>query len=507
VSTRWSASLTDNSAMPTVEVMLASPELTGLRRVGGHDRALVRQVQLAERLADLEQAAEGSLVVLSRAASVEAAGYRLDVALRQAGVHGVAAVVVLASDSWHPPATATDIAERVGLALLAGPYDADLARLLQVLGRVLTGGAEDALGRIDLALRTVAVARDEHAAMAAATAALGAKVEMRDPAAGELSAPVVVGGSVEGQLVAPTVDGYAGTVSRVVLELTAETIARRREAAHRADELPLRSRQELLSELLIASTPHTEELLDQARTLGLPIDGWHVAVRIELESGNGIDGGEIRRFELLEAASRLALQTALQTGSTWFLARIGQAILLLRTYSHDPGPDAGRAAAKAATRALKRVSDRFPDLRFGCGVGAAHEGVLGLRASAEEAHAALARARVAGRRGEVATFDAVGVQRMLIEWYASDTARRSVREQLSPLDRLGPKRAETALLTLKTYLDEQGSIVRTAQALHLHRNAVGYRLRRIVDLLGVDLDDPDQRLALELACRARLLGD
>ena len=55
-------------------------------------------------------------------------------------------------------------------------------------------------------------------------------------------------------------------------------------------------------------------------------------------------------------------------------------------------------------------------------------------------------------------------------------------------------------------LDQQGSIVRTASVLHLHRNAVTYRLRRITDLLGVDLDDPDQRLALQLACRARLLA-
>jgi DNA-binding PucR family transcriptional regulator len=30
-------------------------------------------------------------------------------------------------------------------------------------------------------------------------------------------------------------------------------------------------------------------------------------------------------------------------------------------------------------------------------------------------------------------------------------------------------------------------------------------MRRITTLLGVDLDDPDQRLALQLACRARLL--
>jgi DNA-binding PucR family transcriptional regulator len=49
-------------------------------------------------------------------------------------------------------------------------------------------------------------------------------------------------------------------------------------------------------------------------------------------------------------------------------------------------------------------------------------------------------------------------------------------------------------------------MVRTAQKLHLHRNAVTNRLRSITELLDVDLDDPDQRLALQLACRARLLG-
>ena len=66
-------------------------------------------------------------------------------------------------------------------------------------------------------------------------------------------------------------------------------------------------------------------------------------------------------------------------------------------------------------------------------------------------------------------------------------------------------RAETAIRTL-AYLDKQGSIIRTAQKLHLHRNAVANRLRGITELLEMDLDDPDQRLALQLACRARLLA-
>ncbi|MGE5226801.1 MAG: helix-turn-helix domain-containing protein [Planctomycetaceae bacterium] len=60
--------------------------------------------------------------------------------------------------------------------------------------------------------------------------------------------------------------------------------------------------------------------------------------------------------------------------------------------------------------------------------------------------------------------------------------------------------------TLQVFLDEQGSVTRTAHRLHLHRNAVAYRIGRIKDVLQVDADDPDTRLALQLACRARLLA-
>ncbi|MGE3664108.1 MAG: helix-turn-helix domain-containing protein, partial [Pseudonocardia sp.] len=39
-----------------------------------------------------------------------------------------------------------------------------------------------------------------------------------------------------------------------------------------------------------------------------------------------------------------------------------------------------------------------------------------------------------------------------------------------------------------------------------HRNTVAYRIRRIVDVLGVDLDDPNQFLAVNLACHAAFMA-
>ncbi|MFI1581192.1 helix-turn-helix domain-containing protein [Embleya sp. NPDC020630] len=70
---------------------------------------------------------------------------------------------------------------------------------------------------------------------------------------------------------------------------------------------------------------------------------------------------------------------------------------------------------------------------------------------------------------------------------------------------MGPQRAVPLLRTLQAYLDHQGSPARAADELHLHRNAVTNRVRKVSELIGADLEDPQQRLAVQLACRAHLM--
>lgn len=326
--------------------------------------------------------------------------------------------------------------------------------------------------------------------------------------------PVVVGDAVIGDLVAPDAHGDLAVAARLVLHSAAASAGRHLDLARRAREVPARSRSELLAELLMSESAVNADLLERARQLNMALGGWHVVIRVEADDLDGAGGSgpggsgpdEVRRFELLESAGQIALQATAAAGGTWHLSRVARAILLVKMTSSDPGPQAGAQAARSAARALQFLRERLPALTFRAGVGSAHEGTAGLRASAAEARAALFAARAARKPSGVAAHDAVGVQRMLMEWYSSDTARASVRDQLAPLEKLGASRADTAIRTLAAYLDEQGSIGKTAQRLHLHRNAVANRIRGITELLDVDFEDPDQRLALQLACRARLLG-
>jgi sugar diacid utilization regulator len=484
--------------MTCVDAILSAPSLAGLARVndvgGGRE---ITGVFLAERFSDLETAPSGSLVMLGRVASESATDYRFDMALRWAALGGVGAVAAFAEDRWRPPVTAVDIASRSGVALISIPAKLELTGLLLAVLAEVGGGPALALARASSGLE--AVDRAEQA---------GSDLETLCAMVGEgIGSPVLPEQLPPGaiQLVAPKAHGDLAIAARLVLRVAADTATRLADEEKKARELPIRSRSELLAELLISESALNEDLLERARQLGVPLAGWHVAVRIEADNLTDVTPDETGRFELLESAGQVALNAAAAAGGTWYLSRIARAIVLIWMTRSDPGAQAGTRAARSASRALETIAARFPALRPRAGVSTPHEGPLGLRAAAAEARGAIIAARAGGKSPGVNAYDATGIQRMLMEWYASDTARASVRVQLAPLERLDPARRETAVRTLAAFLDEQGSIGRTAQRLHLHRNAVSYRMRRITSLLGVDLEDPDQRLALQLACRARLL--
>jgi DNA-binding PucR family transcriptional regulator len=55
--------------------------------------------------------------------------------------------------------------------------------------------------------------------------------------------------------------------------------------------------------------------------------------------------------------------------------------------------------------------------------------------------------------------------------------------------------------TLRAWLDAFGNVIEAAQAMWVHPNTFRYRLRRLVEIGGIDLDDADTRLSVMLQLR------
>jgi len=77
---------------------------------------------------------------------------------------------------------------------------------------------------------------------------------------------------------------------------------------------------------------------------------------------------------------------------------------------------------------------------------------------------------------------------------------------LAPIDALAPGARARATATLRAWLDQPGQVQRVGEVLHVHPQTVRYRLAKLRELLGAQLDDPEMRFRLAFALRVRGAG-
>jgi hypothetical protein len=89
----------------------------------------------------------------------------------------------------------------------------------------------------------------------------------------------------------------------------------------------------------------------------------------------------------------------------------------------------------------------------------------------------------------------------LLLFESSALVARIAARRLAPLDSLTVKARERMRETALAYVRHRGNSVEMAAALHLHPQTARYRVARLRELLGDQLEDPDARFELEIALR------
>jgi hypothetical protein len=214
--------------------------------------------------------------------------------------------------------------------------------------------------------------------------------------------------------------------------------------------------------------------------LGSRADGLHAVVCVA--PWLSADSDDAPSFRTIPAADALCMVP-------WGAA--GQALaLLVRLRSEDALGPALAAAAKLRERAGTAV--------VAAGFAGARRELGDLGAAWQEATAAARAALAEPRLGPDAQWAAIGPYRLLTA-LPPDTARDPV---LAPL--LLPANRQLARTT-EVFLDCAGQAGRTAAELGIHRQTLYYRLSRVEQLTGLDLDDGEDRLLLHMGLKASRL--
>jgi len=270
------------------------------------------------------------------------------------------------------------------------------------------------------------------------------------------------------------------------LQVLAGTVAGRLATQRLTVERDARHRMSLFSELLRGGGRGGSDVPRRMLDLGWQLDGWHIGIRIDVP--RAVDPVAFRP-EVVRAFE--------DAGETAHIVEHGSGWGVWSTFPGAPTQQQVQAHASAVRRAQWLLRSGLPTVM---GVGRAQSGPDGLVRSLGEAGdaARIATTRAAG--GHLVHVDRLGLSQLLLAWTRTDTFAPATASLLDPLtDQPG-----ALLETLGAYLDAESSTADTAAVIGVHRNTVAARIARVVELLGVDLADPDERLAVQLACRSLL---
>jgi DNA-binding PucR family transcriptional regulator len=269
-----------------------------------------------------------------------------------------------------------------------------------------------------------------------------------------------------------------------------------------AAEVERRLRGDLVEEVLAGGLEQeeAERIARQAERLGhrLPQRAWVVVLEADddkTEAALAARGQQDRLDAALIGLIRSRMPGALT------LVRSASAVFLI------PDEVAADLAGveKLAAQVLAAAAPVMKPGSGSVGIGNLANGVGELARSHVEARQSLRLTRRAGGRGRVASYRSLGAFRLLLEVQSTEALSRFVTELLGPLLEYAQSRDTPLLETLEALSAARWVRRAASRNLGIHINSMTYRVERIEALTGLQLDDPETRVAISIALRARAM--
>ena len=464
--------------------------------------------------------------------------------LAQAGLAGLGLGLGFAFQTT--PSAVIDTADRAGFPVFEVPFEvpfiaiteALFSRLVneqyvllqragtvqQTLSRLLVEGAglDALLGAYARMTGTRGLLFDLHGEVAAAAPgaartmdqrALWAEIQALRPEGNEFSIslsdgegrrsllPIVVGGSPAGFLVLHR-DERLEPFHQVVIHHVATAIALELAKAQAVARTERRLVGDFLDALLEGALSG-DEIRRRLRFLGLG-DSPAIAVLVGRAAGTPASGGDDR----LEALRRL-VEDRLSRRSAPYACGVQEGAVVALFEAADAAAARGAAEAVADGVRVRGMAARF-------GLGAPERDPRGLRRAHQQARFALeaaAGARAAGPDGGaegrggapaslVASVEDLGSHRLLLALQDDAALEAFSRGLLGPLRAYDERQHGELVASLRTFLEHNGNWEAAARSLAVHRHTLRYRIRRIAELTGRDLDSAADRVEFWLALQA-----
>lgn len=180
----------------------------------------------------------------------------------------------------------------------------------------------------------------------------------------------------------------------------------------------------------------------------------------------------------------------------------GQHICVFQTLKEDANME---SANELARRLLEQAAAEFPEAHLIGGMSGPAAELADWPQAYKEALQAMQVSQRLGLTDQIVEFNSLGIYQLLCELEGFPIVQDFANQVIGSLAAYDEQHRGSLVKTIEAYFAHHGNISQTAESLFVHRNTLLYRMERIQELTGQDLDNSDMRLAMHLALKLWLL--
>jgi purine catabolism regulator len=257
---------------------------------------------------------------------------------------------------------------------------------------------------------------------------------------------------------------------------------------------------------LIASDLYEEEIARRLAFFGLEPQSPHLIVLVDIDVQEGEEAAD------RSDAAAQDIKERLHWSVDEFMAR--HDLLGISASRSDsvvvlvqPGKMDAKEIIRLAGELQAVIAEMLPEISVSVGIGRPHRQLIDLRQSYYEASYAIKIRKLKGEPRVIASFDDLGSYGLLLGLQDTLSLEVFYDSVLGKLQDYDEQNSSDLVKSLACFLEANGHWGDAAEKLYVHRHTLRYRMKRVEEITGRELNQSQDRMEFWLALKAKELID
>lgn len=306
---------------------------------------------------------------------------------------------------------------------------------------------------------------------------------------------------MKGYLVITEINDAIDTMDYIAIENAITEILHECSRQYAISEVEKKFQNDIIYNLLNGKIHSKDQLLKSTNLLDMKLDGNYRVLVFGLQPARAdvyLDfDSKTQHTNFLNDAINMYFENARIQND------IDRIIVIQEVEANQKEEDYRKEIKIIAEKVQQYIKQHLKELRVKAGIGKVVSGIINLPKSFKEAKDAFHFADVAIEISNVGIsriilFSDLGIFKLLCQIEDTNTLLEYIPQSLQKLYNYKKTQRDDLLLTLKTYLERNQNLKKTAEDLYIHYKTAAYRIDKIITITGIDFENPSEVLAIRI---------